>query len=344
MDILIASAAFIVSLFCAGVMGFAIQRGATCTVAAVDEFVTKRRLNRLISLIEASLWVVGGLLIAQALHVLPRMPAGYAIGWATIVGALLLGVGAFINGACVFGAIARLGSGEWAYVLTPFGFYVGCLTVATLFPPPPPRLRMGSPLFDAATWLGIVFAALMLFRVVWPLVFSKPGMETLSQRIRVALTSHIWSPHAATGVIGVTFVLILLMIGGTWAYTDVLADLARGMAHSLTARILLVLALFAGAIVGGYTAGRFRSTRITTAQMAKCFTGGVMMGWGTLLIPGSNDGLILIGMPLLRPYAWIAFVTMCVSIGVALAGKKHLQRVVTPKPSSMPERCTQAGS
>ena len=105
MDILIASAAFIVSLFCAGVMGFAIQRGATCTVAAVDEFVTKRRLNRLISLIEASLWVVGGLLIAQALHVLPRMPAGYAIGWATIVGALLLGVGAFINGACVFGAL-----------------------------------------------------------------------------------------------------------------------------------------------------------------------------------------------------------------------------------------------
>ena len=40
-----------------GLMGFAIQRGATCTVAAVDEFVTRRKLNRLISMIEASLWV-----------------------------------------------------------------------------------------------------------------------------------------------------------------------------------------------------------------------------------------------------------------------------------------------
>ena len=34
--------AFCVSAFCAGVMGFAIQRGATCTVAAVDELVTRR--------------------------------------------------------------------------------------------------------------------------------------------------------------------------------------------------------------------------------------------------------------------------------------------------------------
>ncbi|HEY2819080.1 MAG TPA: YeeE/YedE thiosulfate transporter family protein [Casimicrobiaceae bacterium] len=330
MDILLISAAFVISLFCAGLMGFAIQRGATCTVAAVDEFVSKRKLNRLISLIEASLWVVGGLLIAQAVHVLPRMPSGYGVGWLTIVGALLLGLGAFINGACVFGAIARLGSGEWAYVLTPLGFYVGCLTVTTFFPPPPPRLTTGSPLFDAAMWLGIVFGALMLFRVVWPLVSSKAGMEqTLSKRIRVALTSRIWSPHAATGVIGVTFVLILLLIGGTWAYTEVLADLSRGMANSLVARILLVIALFVGAIIGGYTAGRFRSMRITAVQTAKCFAGGMMMGWGTLLIPGSNDGLILIGMPLLRPYAWIAFLTMCISIGVALVGRKYLQHGVT---------------
>lgn len=41
------------------------------------------------------------------------------------------------------------------------------------------------------------------------------------------------------------------------------------------------------------------------------------MAWGSLLIPGSNDGLILIGMPLLRPCAWLAFATMCVTIAVA---------------------------
>jgi len=49
-----------------------------------------------------------------------------------------------------------------------------------------------------------------------------------------------------------------------------------------------------------------------------------MMAWGTLLIPGSNDGLILIGMPLLRPYAWVAFATMCVTIAVAKIARRYL--------------------
>ena len=46
------------------------------------------------------------------------------------------------------------------------------------------------------------------------------------------------------------------------------------------------------------------------------------MAWGSLLIAGSNDGLILIGIPLLRPYAWVAFLTMCVTIGTALVIEK----------------------
>jgi toxin CptA len=57
--------------------------------------------------------------------------------------------------------------------------------------------------------------------------------------------------------------------------------------------------------------------RITLFQLARCFAGGVLMGWGSLLIPGGNDGLVLVGMPLLRPYAWVAFVAMCVTIGAA---------------------------
>ena len=257
------------------------------------------------------------------------MPAGYAINYWTVLGGVLLGLGAYVNGACVFGAIARLGSGEWAYIVTPLGFYVGCVTVGTIFSPPAPsKLTGSSPLFDAAMWLAVLFAGFMLFRVVWPLlsITSDSASQTLAQRIRTTLATRVWSPHAATTVIGITFVVILLLIGGTWAYTDVLAELARGMAGSLFARIALVAALFLGALVGGYTAGRFRSTRIGAAQLAKCFAGGAMMAWGSLLIPGSNDGLILIGMPLLRPYAWIAFVTMCVSIGAAKLVQRLFQR------------------
>ena len=110
----------------------------------------------------------------------------------------------------------------------------------------------------------------------------------------------------------------MLLTVGAWAYTDVLAELARGVAGNLVARTLLLVALFAGAMLGGYTAGRWRSTRISVAQLLKCFSGGLADGLGKPADPGGNDGLVLVGMPLLWPYAWVAFLTMCVSIGVAL--------------------------
>jgi len=315
MPIVIASLAFLCAALCAGLMGYAIQRGATCTVAAVDEVVSERSFRRLLSLCEAALWVAGGLIVAQVLHLLPKMPAGYAVSIWTVIGGALLGLGAFVNGACVFGAIARFGSGEWAYIVTPLGFYIGCLTVAPLFGAPMPhKLDHGSPVLQAPAWVALLFVAFALWRVVRPWLGA--GAGSMGQRWHEAIARRVWSPHAATTVIGVTFVVMLLLVGG-WAYTDVLAELARGMSASVAARSLLAVALLLGAAFGGWTAGRFRSTRISAPQLLRCFVGGVLMGWGSLLLPGGNDGLILVGMPLAWPYAWIAFLTMCVTIASA---------------------------
>ena len=48
---------WLAAVVCVFVMGFAIQRGATCTVAAVDEVLNRRRAHRLLAMLEASLWV-----------------------------------------------------------------------------------------------------------------------------------------------------------------------------------------------------------------------------------------------------------------------------------------------
>ena len=151
MDIMLASAAFAAAVLCAATMGFAIQRGATCTVAAVDELLGKRSARRLAAFGEAALWVAGGLLAARALGLVPQLPPGYALSGWTLLGGALLGLGAWVNRACVFGAIARLGSGEWAYAATPLGFYLGCLAVPWLFAPPAPQaLAVGSPVLAGA--------------------------------------------------------------------------------------------------------------------------------------------------------------------------------------------------
>jgi hypothetical protein len=308
--------AWLVSAMAVGAMGFAIQRGGTCTVAAVRELLDKRRMHRLSAMLEASLWVAGGLALAQWVGIAGSMPAGFgADGW-TPIGGALLGLGAWVTGACVFGAIARLGSGEWAYALAPLGFFAGCLSVGPLFARPAPIvLAAASPLLSAAALVGPLFLLYALWRTV-------PALLTLrrtggAERLRVK----VWAPHAATIVIGVAFVITLLLVG-RWAYTDVLADLAAGKAARLGGPILLLIALLAGAMLGGWTAGRWRAVAPTWPQVLRCLAGGTLMGWGSLLIPGSNDGLILIGIPLLRPYAWLAFATMCATIAIALAAQR----------------------
>ena len=55
MNLMVTSVAFAIAAACAGLMGFAIQRGATCTVAAMDEVVRKWTFTRLGSMVEASL-------------------------------------------------------------------------------------------------------------------------------------------------------------------------------------------------------------------------------------------------------------------------------------------------
>jgi toxin CptA len=275
------------------------------------------------------LWVAGGLLIAQALHWLPAMPAGHAVGLFTVLGGALLGLGAWVNRACVFGAIARFGSGEWAYLATPVGFYLGCLSLTYANIAPTAPLDTVSPVLSAASWLALAAGALMLVRLLLAIRSGGAAGPTPWRR----LAARVWSPHAATIVIGVAFCIMLVLVGA-WAYTDALAELARGMTRSTVARGLLFVALLAGAVAGGYTAGRLRPVRVTARQLLRCMLGGILMGWGSLLIPGGNDGLILVGLPLLWSYAWLAFLTMCVTIAAAQAvaiaaaqdvgGKAHL--------------------
>jgi hypothetical protein len=298
--------AFTLALLCAAVMGLAIQRGATCTVAAVEDLLAGGEQRRLLAIVEASLWVGVGLLVVRELIGPMALPVGYAISGWTLAGAALLGAGALVNGACVFGAIARLGSGQWAYCATPLGFYAGCLSIGRRFAPPSPQVLAGdSPILAAPAWLVWALAAAVVLRVTWSL--RRRGTQA-------------WSPHTATAVIGLTF-LALVMLGGAWAYTDVLADLARGMAQSLGERLALALAVLCGATASGWLARSWRPTRPTASAVLRCFCGGLLMGWGSLLIPGGNDGLVLLGMPLLWPYAWASFAVMCLVIGLGLRAR-----------------------
>jgi len=179
----------------------------------------------------------------------------------------------------------------------------------------PKALPNGSSLFDASAWI-VVFLALLV--VSWAVRARRNGDGSAAAMAEhFGFAARVWSPGAATATIGITFLFMMLLVG-PWAYTDALADVARKMPHDLLPRGLLMLSLFAGAFAGGLTARRFASAPVTLPRLARCFASGVLMGWGSLLIPGGNDGLILVGMPLLFAYAWVAMTSMALAIGGAM--------------------------
>lgn len=297
------SLVFPIALLAVGVVGFANQRGGTCTLAAVEEIVAEGRYSQLLALFEASLWVAGGLVLFAAFGWFTELPANYAAGIVTIVGGALFGVGAFINRACAFGSLARLGSGEWAYLATPVGLYLGILLTSHV--PLPGRLAGSSILLGTPFWLGIVVTAILLARL-----FSHGRRVQRSGR---AGLSNAWSPHLATTVIGIGFV-ISLAAAGPWTYSSFLGDLATGTERGVMPRIALNLALLGGAIVGGWSAGRLHIVRPDGASLVRCLVGGTIMGMGSRLIPGNNTTLVLVGLPLLHSYAWLAIVSMMLTM------------------------------
>jgi toxin CptA len=176
--------------------------------------------------------------------------------------------------------------------VTPIGFYAGCASFDYLFAHAAQQeLPYGSPVLQASSWAAALFAALMLWRLGGMLFTAQPMASTSKVwlHLRHDAASRVWSPHAATIVIGIAFFFMFLLVGA-WAYTDVLAELAHGMSGSLVARSLLLLAMLAGAMLGGWTAGRLRSTPISVAQLLKCFTGGLLMGWGACSFPAGTTG------------------------------------------------------
>lgn len=307
-----------IAILLAAIMGFAIQRGGTCTVAAVEEVLAHRKASRLWALIETAIWVLGGLLLGNAIGLSGLMPAGYRIGAWTILGAAMLGLGAAVNRACVFGTVARLGNGEWVYLVTPVGFFFGCLLMqgGLRLDVNPSKLSETSTILTAPRSVVLAILAWMAWRIVSPLWSS--ARLSVNQGSRAAslvanLGRRIWAPHAATLVIGVTFIILLWLVGA-WTYTDFLAEWARNGMAGMPVRGVFLIALFAGAIGGGWTSGQIRHVPIHLPGVLRCAGGGLLMGAGSSSIPGGNDGLILTGMPLLWPYAWVSFAIMCVVI------------------------------
>jgi toxin CptA len=297
------------------VMGFAVQRGGTCLVAAVTDAV-RGRGARLVWLAEAAVWAAALLYLAQLAGVGMTAPAPRPVTGGVVAGGVLLGLGAWANSGCVFGTIARLGNGELRMAATLAGLAAGAFLLPWL-PGRPAPLPAAPEVFVPGAAMVAALGALLALRAAQALVRSWPGSAR-------DLLRAVQQPWPATVVIGVTFAGSWILIGTTWTYLDLLNQLPQGMIEGAEWRLVLFAALAGGALAGGLTDGQFALRWPAPGTAAASFAGGVALTLGAALVPSHNDVLIFLGLPFVLPHALVGLAAMMVTIAALVVLKDRL--------------------
>ncbi|MBI2909168.1 MAG: YeeE/YedE family protein [Chloroflexi bacterium] len=152
------------------IFGFILQRSGFCFTASFRDLFTSgdARLARGVIVAIAVAMLGFAVLVATGL----RQPFTLAVGWHTLVGGYLFGLGMVIAGGCASGTLFRLGEGSVQFLFALLGGVVGAaLTSVTLRSAgfqAGAKVWLGDSLgFQGALFAGLGFLAIWLIMLQW---------------------------------------------------------------------------------------------------------------------------------------------------------------------------------
>ncbi|SEH63658.1 hypothetical protein SAMN05216228_10057 [Rhizobium tibeticum] len=277
------------------VLGFAMNHGSICTFIATTELISQRRPARFLALAECAVWAAIAYII---LDTLPTMHGGWSPLVHMVAAAILFGVGVYVNGACIFGSVGHFGNGELDFAFTFLGIFM-ILSLDTVFSlRGEPMPISGSPPL-ALEALLVVLSAFLLLR----LGLSIKG-ETNFRRLTVAMSA-----------IGITSAVLSAFATRFSITTSVGSMLSIPVTSSL-----IFVCMFSGSLISArIRRHRFSLSWPTWKSLSRRTIGGLLMGFGALLIPGGNDTLLLVGLPMGAWQAFVAYFLMVAALAVLIA-------------------------
>jgi uncharacterized protein len=305
-------------LVCAFAMGFLVPRGTTCAVAAVIEVFDRKRAWRFAGFGLASLTSFVVLLpLAWArvvpLHFAPNIEASLLVA----LGGVVFGIGAALNGACVFGTLSKIVSGDTSFLFVLPGLWLGAVVIGLSDLHLSPKVHNMSDLASltlphATAW---TVAAITLVTLWYWFARKKRGR-------RAAIMSGI-------GLSGG----LLYALHPYWSYSNVVHDFAQDsimMPIHMGDNLLpwLVMAACVGGFVSTYVAGSFKLKQPKLRAGLGSFVGGFLMAFGIVMIPGGNDGLVLSLLPSLVPAGFLAYLSMNIGISLIVASDRLRARQI----------------
>lgn len=302
------------------VAGYTTQRASVCAVAAAQEMVRYRRANRLLgALLSAAVSTVVLATIAVAGNPVFARFAGHAVMVTSLIGGCVFAVGAWINRRCAMGTLAELAAGNAPRLGTIIGMFAGFALGYHLLKPwmsgmmdlteKPSLASMVAPATVLAIAVGVSLALYALLRT----------------GLRGAPPPRFWHPVTAVAIAGIASGL-LFALDRRWPYTSLIGDLAIGRIELLSAAPLFAAIVLAGSCVAALRGGLFIGRPGTVRDWAGALVGGLGMGVGASLVPGGNDSMLYMGLPLALPNLATAYAA-CTATLILLAWMSQRRRL-----------------
>jgi len=306
----------------AALLGFAAHRASICTVKAVAEVTGTGKAYLFASIGKSVLWVI--LITIPFLWFVPAARSSL-VGWQfssmALLGGLVFGMGAAINGACAISTLTRLADGQLRMLTTLGGFVVGAFCYVELLhrgwlhaPLPSPPLVGSLIPWAVALTIGLLLWASYECARLWRTRSSRLRLRELVLATPYRLSSAALVIGLANGA--------LYLIHGPWAYTVTLEQSVEKIfgAHDwpMNERWMLFAAILFGMILSTWHRGGYQIDGRPKLDWLKNIGGGILMGTGAAIVPGGNDALVLYGIPSLSPHAIPAYLAMTIGIALAL--------------------------
>lgn len=303
--------ALLLAWLCALMVGYSINQGGTCGVASARALVEDGRVDGFVGFAVASgaaglvclpaIWAIG--MGAHASAIALVSPALWA-------GAVLLGLGAVLNDACLLGSLWRLGNGELRFLGLPAGLAAGFILVLLVFGGVGPAVQPNPFATPGIGGFAIVAGSGAIMVGALALLLRLPRRDAKS-----------WPLGVAMSILGVTGALLYVLQPG-WSYADTIRRQVSPLMATMTSStdgVVAALLTLAGACASAIRLDVFRPFRPSARGLARSFGGGMLIAAGALMIPGGNDTLLLASVPAGSVSGALAYTIMTIVILACVA-------------------------
>jgi len=294
----------LITLIFSAFIGYFSQATGLCMVRGVGDWL-KGRPIRLLAILSTGFWVYLYFPLMDT-DSFPMHLQRFELHWGFLLGGLVFGIGAAVNGACSISTVTRLSSGEVGMTFTIVGWLVGWLLLDLAgIQFSYGRLDIGS------SWLSLIAWAVLAILVL------ASGYVYFTQR----RGWRVWSGIMLVGILaGAVFLL-----QPAWSPSDFVKDLGAAIVSRkperlpVVERIAILATMLFGMGIGALKYRRFKITFPDRREVVNHFFAGTLMGTGAAAALGGNDFQLLLAIPALSLAGLLAILGILLGIRVGMA-------------------------